>query len=109
LIWPRGEEACIAEAARNEQAADQDLLNLKRKRYAQDAELRKHYARKVYCFMYAYFCMILIIIFLQGFKVGGFDIGGAALATLIGGAFASAVGLVAFVIKGLFPNSMTRQ
>lgn len=37
------------------------------------------------------------------------EINDLPLSTLIGGAFASAVGLVAFVVKGLFPQDHKRN
>ena len=77
---------------------------LENQRYEENTRLRTQYARKVVCFMYAYFTLVMAIIFLQGFSYRDFHIAEVALTTLIGGAFVSAIGLVGFVVKGLFPK-----
>lgn len=89
-----------------------ELLRSRVHRYKQDTALRELYARRVYRFMLAYtFFMAAIVLFSslpESANAWGLplklDIEDVPLATLIGGAFASAVGLVAFVIKGLFPH-----
>ena len=53
--------------------------------------------------MIGYVVFVGMIILESGFYPY-FQIDTVPLTTLIGGAFASAVGLVALVIKGLFPN-----
>ena len=89
-----------------------ELLRSRVDRYRQDTDLRKIYARRVYFFMVAYTFFMAVIVLLNGLPASvrlldipiSLDINDVPLATLIGGAFASAVGLVAFVVKGLFPH-----
>ena len=53
--------------------------------------------------MVGYTIAMFLIVFLSGFKFPTFYIGAVPLTTLIGGSFASTIGLVALVVKGLFP------
>ncbi len=72
-------------------------------RYKEDTGLRRKYASCVYWFMVIYFFFMGLVVLTSGF-CPKFQIDTIPLTTLIGGAFASAVGLVALVIKGLFPD-----
>jgi hypothetical protein len=93
------------------QRLETELLRSRADRYKQDTRLRETYARRVFLFMVSYTLFMALVVLLAGlpstarlldFPIA-LDIAEIPLATLIGGAFASAVGLVAFVIKGLFP------
>lgn len=102
-LFERGQESSKVDGTRIDVALAeyQEVIN---QRYRENTALRARYARKVLCFMYAYFSLVMIIIFLQGFSAWDFRISDIALTTLIGSAFVSAVGLVGFVIQGLFPK-----
>jgi len=48
---------------------------------------------------------VLALLIFAGFKVLGFDLPPAVLAALIGSTTASVIGMVAFLVKGLFPSA----
>jgi len=62
--------------------------------------------------MVGYTLFMALVVIASGLPSGSYlwgipiylEINDLPLSTLIGGAFASAVGLVAFVVKGLFPH-----
>jgi len=68
-------------------------------------KLRQSVAGAVYWFMVAWSAAVLALLILAGFKLFGFDLPPAVLAALIGSTTASVIGMVAFLVKGLFPSS----
>jgi hypothetical protein len=68
-------------------------------------KLRQSVARAVYWFMVAWSLAVLVLLLFAGFKVMGFDLPPAILAALIGSTTASVIGMVAFLVKGLFPSA----
>lgn len=89
-----------------------EFLRLKVKRYKKDTKLRIKYAGRVYLFMVCYALFVAAVVLASSLPPSAnlngiplkIQIGDVPLSTLIGAAFASAVGLVAFVVKGLFPH-----
>jgi hypothetical protein len=67
-------------------------------------KLRQSVARAVYWFMVTWSLAVLALIILAGFKLRGFDLAPTVLAALIGSTTASVIGMVALLVKGLFPG-----
>ena len=94
------QEARASERRRREAETGQIVeSNLDRRA---NRRLRFRYAKLVYCYMvcYSLFCAGLVI--LAGFKIGGFILPESVFALIVGSTAASAIGLVGFVINGLF-------
>lgn len=66
------------------------------------AEMMQPYAGKVFNFLVCYCLFVGAIILLAGFRVGGFAISDTVLGIIAGSTAASAIGLVGFVVSGLF-------
>ena len=66
--------------------------------------LRQSVARAVYWFMVGWSLSVLALLILDGFKISGFNLPPTVLAALIGSTTASVIGMVAFLVKGLFPG-----
>jgi hypothetical protein len=67
--------------------------------------LREKYAGKVYWYLCAYSIACAGFLMLSGFKVLGFNLSDSVLMIVTGSTAASAIGLVGFVVNGLFrPN-----
>lgn len=69
-------------------------------------KLRQKTAHSVFRFMYIWSALLWGLIFIVGFK-SDFQFDSKVLITLIGGSSVSVIGLVGFVIKGLFSNGST--
>ena len=76
-------------------------------------ELRKEYASKVYIFMCVWCGLVFLIIILDALtytpadscsKDLSFRVSNTVMTTLIGGTTVAVIGLVGFIIKGLFSN-----
>lgn len=65
-------------------------------------KLRNEYAGKVFDYLLAYTFGAFILILLEGSGIGGFDLPDAALVVVVGSTAVSAIGLVGFVVSGLF-------
>lgn len=63
-------------------------------------ELRQSYSCKVYVFMCVWSGLMFGVLLLQG--LGALSLGNAVLVTLAGGTTASVIGLVGFIVQGLF-------
>lgn len=74
------------------------------KNLEQDREQRKTYGNRLFWLIATWLCVVAIVLFLAGFKVCQFELPTAVLATLIGGATASVIGLFAIVATYLFPK-----
>ena len=66
------------------------------------AEMMQPYAGKVFNFLVGYCVFVGAIILLAGFRLGGFTISDTVLGIIAGSTAASAIGLVGFVVSGLF-------
>ena len=67
-------------------------------------ELRKLYGGLVYGFMVVWSLLVFAVIFAQGLRIGGFPLEVPTITTLIGGTTISVIGLVGFIVRGLFPT-----
>ena len=65
-------------------------------------ELRKEYAGKVFVFMCVWSGLMFLILIIKGFFKNNFDLDNTVLITLAGGTTVSVIGLVGFIIQGLF-------
>ena len=81
-----------------------DVESLKGQQTYDDVRTRmmEPYAGKVFRFLIGYCAFIGAIILLSGFKIGGFEISDTVLGIIAGSTAASAIGLVGFVVSGLF-------
>lgn len=81
-----------------------DIENLKGQQTYDDVRTRmmEPYAGKVFRFLIGYCAFVGVIILLSGFKIGGFEISDTVLGIIAGSTAASAIGLVGFVVSGLF-------
>ncbi len=81
-----------------------DIEGLKGQQAYDDVRTRmmEPYAGKVFRFLIGYCAFVGVVILLSGFKVGGFDISDTVLGIIAGSTAASAIGLVGFVVSGLF-------
>jgi hypothetical protein len=68
-------------------------------------KLRQQYANKVYCYLVCYSLAALILILLSAYKeFTRFNIPDHVLLLIVGSTAVSAIGLVGFVVNGLFKN-----
>ena len=65
-------------------------------------ELMKPYANRVFGFLVFYCIFVAITLLLQGFRILGFELSDTVMAVIAGSTAASAIGLVGFVVSGLF-------
>lgn len=68
-------------------------------------ELRKLYGGLVYGFMAVWSALVFAVIVAQGFGIGEFHLEVTTITTLIGGTTVSVIGLVGFILRGLFPST----
>lgn len=82
--------------------ADLESRNQDNKDKQANRELRKDYAERVYNYLvgYSFGCMALLV--LSGFKISGFILPDVVLSVIVGSTAVSAIGLVGFVVNGLF-------
>jgi hypothetical protein len=81
-----------------------ELEQVKAKKTYDDvrADLMEPYANKVFGFLISYCLFVGAILVLQGFRIWGFDLSDTVMAVIAGSTAASAIGLVGFVVSGLF-------
>jgi hypothetical protein len=65
-------------------------------------EMREDYANAVFWYLVGYSAFAAIVVLLDGWKVGGFSLPDIALTAIVGSTAASAIGLMAIVVTGLF-------
>lgn len=92
------EQAAKIEKLKNEAAAVGEQ-NEDRK---SDRELRKEYAQKVFRYLVGYSFGCATILVLAGWSICGFRLPDLVLSILVGSTAVSAIGLVGFVVSGLF-------
>ncbi|WP_235046603.1 hypothetical protein, partial [Caulobacter vibrioides] len=69
------------------------------------AEMMRPYADKVFGFLVGYCSFVGAVILMAGFKYRGFTISDTVLGIIAGSTAASAIGLVGFVVSGLFGSA----
>jgi hypothetical protein len=90
-------------SAENEQLrADNDRLRGQQTYEDVRARMMEPYAGKVFNFLIGYCLFVACVILLSGFRVFGFFMSDAVLGIVAGSTAASAIGLVGFVVSGLF-------
>lgn len=67
-------------------------------------KLRTTYADRVFCYLTAYSVFVAAILIASGWRLGGFSLPNEVLSFLVGSTAAAAIGLVGFVVSGLFKN-----
>lgn len=94
----------------SDEAAYSKLLQREKKESikgkAQDRKQRKSFASKIYWLTIAWLCVIGFMLIFQGFlgPLGCFHLSDRVLITLISGASINIIGLMAIVIRYLFPS-----
>jgi hypothetical protein len=71
---------------------------------AKNREMRETYAKKVYRYLIGYTAGCALLLLLSGFKSWGFQLPDAVLVIVVGSTAAAAIGLVGFVVNGLFKS-----
>jgi hypothetical protein len=64
--------------------------------------MREGYANAVFWYLVGYSVFAAVVVLLDGWKVFGFSLPVAVLTTIVGSTAASAIGLMAIVVTGLF-------
>lgn len=82
--------------------AENERLKAKRSYEEVQTSLMEPYANKVYLFLVSYCCFVGACLLLQGFSLGGFRLSDTVMAVIAGSTAVSAIGLVGFVVSGLF-------
>lgn len=113
-----GEPAVASKGARDpKDEQEEDGLSFRRRRAEigaieqQNADrratrvLRFRYAKAVYRYLCWYTGGTGAVVILAGFKPIGFSVSDAVLSIIVGSTAAAAIGLVGFVVQGLFKNS----
>lgn len=72
--------------------------------YASNRELREKYAAKVYLFLATWSAGVFLILVVNGFGLWGFTLADTVLSVLVGGTTISVIGLVGFIVRGLFAS-----
>lgn len=85
-----------------DEKADKNLENQRLKDAESNRHLREGYANKVYGYLVAYSAAALTLVVADGFKIFGFDLDTTVVSIIVGSTAVSAIGLVGFVVKGLF-------
>ena len=65
-------------------------------------DLRESYSQRVFWYLVAYSSAALLLVFLHGWRVLGFQLDTVVLSLVVGSTAVSAIGLVGIVVKGLF-------
>jgi hypothetical protein len=73
------------------------------------AAMAEPYANKVFWFLVWYCVFVGIIILMNGFQTGGFHISDVVLGVIAGSTAVAAIGLVGFVVSGLFGAKSPRS
>lgn len=82
--------------------AERDKEQGSREYDAARARLLEPYAHRIYWFLVGYCGTILGLLLLQGFRFWNFDLPESVLLVISGSTAVSAIGLVGFVVSGLF-------
>lgn len=98
------EEAAVREAAARAQAAEEAVAGARSRR-----EMREDYAKKIFYYLIGYSIGAFTLLMLNGFQVRGFHISDVPLTAIVGSTAVSAIGLVGFVVNGLFGGAKKRQ
>lgn len=94
----------VADLKHLQEVAHLDALNQVNQDRAANRTLRKNYANRVFCYMVAYSIICAIFVVCAGWKIGGFELSDAVLGILVGSTATAAIGLVGFVVNGLFKS-----
>ena len=95
----------VADLTSEQQSAAVEALHQSNLDAATNRDLRKGYANKVYWSLCAYSIICAALLLLAGWKVCGFQLPDIVLTALVGTTATAAIGLVGFVVNGLFKNS----
>jgi hypothetical protein len=82
--------------------ASVEALNQENKDKETNRDLRKEYANKVYFYLCGYSGVCAVVLLLSGWKIFGFELPATVLSLLVGSTAVAAIGLVGFVVNGLF-------
>jgi len=69
-----------------------------------DRKLRIDLSKRVFCYLISYSIFSGILIILEGFSILDFDLPDVVLTAVVGGTAVSAIGLVGFVVQGLYKH-----
>lgn len=98
-----------ADEDRTFQAGKIDLLKEQITDVAHYRDLRSKYASRVFGFMWIWAAFVLVILLIRGFFPNCFTLSDVVLTTLVGGTTISVVGLVGFMMQGLFHSNNSKK
>ena len=81
---------------------DNDRLEEELENKRQDRHLRKTYADNIFIYLGSYSVFCGAMVFAEGISHGAFHLPDIVLSTLVGATAVSVIGLVGWVVKGLF-------
>lgn len=79
-------------------------MKSREKEWEEIRKLRVKFSNRTYYYLVGWTIGVFLIVILQGFECIAFDLPDTALSVLLGSTTASAIGLVGFIVKGLFSN-----
>ena len=83
--------------------------------WQQDLEARKKYAKDVFKLVVSWLLAVLVVVLLDGFALEyaafplGFDLSDKVMMTLLGGTTVNVLGILAIVVRYLFPTRVVRR
>jgi hypothetical protein len=98
----KAEERALEETRR---FAEVDALHQANLDRAENRKMRSEYAGKVFWYLCAYTVGSAMLTVMTGFGCFGFELSEIVLATIVGSTAVAAIGLVGFVVSGLFKFS----
>lgn len=110
IIEKKHEEQSVGISAEKEdqlfqedsEATKQKLIN---RRYELETRLKRRYARRLFRLLRWWSITVFVLLFVDGFDVGLFDLSDGVLITLLGTTTANIIGLFFVVARYLFPDS----
>lgn len=104
-MLPKAERLPDAPTRRWQEDQSRELGRLNLEGLSQDLQQRRKYAGGLFITLCAWLVAILLLLFLQGFKLGGFHLTDGILVAALGTTTVNIIALFIVVAKYIFPNS----
>lgn len=105
IVAERREPDKIDVLAELKQRAEIDTIEQGNRNHEANRDLRTRYAKAVYWYLIGYSVCSFALLLASGFKPLGFSLPDAVLSLVVGSTAVAAIGLVGFVVQGLFKAS----